>query len=89
MMKTKQLVYAKSESQLISLYSEFQKCKLAKKYPQYLTYIQSHWGCRKEWALYYHTYLLVRGNHTNNYAEAGVRIVKELNFNRIKAYNII
>ena len=89
MMKTKQLVYAKSESQLISLYSEFQKCKLVKKYPQYLTYIQSHWSCRKEWALCYRTHLLVRGNHTNNYAEAGVRIVKKLIFNRVKAYNII
>ena len=29
------------------------------------------------------------GNHTNNYAEAGVQIVKELIFNRVKAYNII
>ena len=37
----------------------------------------------------YRTHLLVRGNHTNNYAEAGVRIVKELIFNRVKAYNII
>ena len=31
----------------------------------------------------------MRGNHTNNYAEAGVRIVKELIFNRVKANNII
>ena len=89
MIKTKQLVYAKFESQLISLYNEFQKCQLVKKYPQYLTYIQSHWASRREWAVCYRTHLLVRGNHTNNYAEAGVRIVKELIFNRVKAYNII
>ena len=33
--------------------------------------------------------LPVRGNHTNNVAEAGIRIVKEIVFGRIKAYNIV
>ena len=32
---------------------------------------------------------MVLGNHTNNYAEAGMRIIKELLFNRIKAYNLV
>ena len=89
MMKTKKLVYAASESQLLSLYDEFQKCDLVKKYPKYLAYIQSHWIQRKEWAVCYRRHLLVRGNQTNNYAEAGVRITKELVFNRIKAYNLV
>ena len=31
----------------------------------------------------------MRGNHTNNYAEAGMRIIKEIVFGRIKAYNLI
>ena len=31
----------------------------------------------------------MRGNHTNNYAEAGIRILKEIVFGRIKAYNLI
>ena len=34
-------------------------------------------------------HLLVRGNHTNNYAEAGINIMKELIFSRVKAYNLI
>ena len=41
------------------------------------------------WAICYRKYLLVRGNHTNNYAEAGIRIVKDLVFNWVKAYNIV
>ena len=31
----------------------------------------------------------MRGNHTNNYAEAGMRIIKEIVFGRVKAYNLI
>ena len=89
MLKTKKLVYASSEMELLSLYSEFQKCELVRKYPNYLAYIQSHWVQRKDWALCYRNHLLVRGNHTNNYAEAGVRIIKELVFNRVKAYNLV
>ncbi len=41
------------------------------------------------WAICYRKHLLVRGNHTNNYAEAGIRIVKDLVFNWVKAYNIV
>ena len=89
MLKTKKLVYAATEGELFSLYDEFKKCELVKKYPKCLAYIKSHWDQRKEWALCYRKHLLVRGNHTNNYAEAGIRIVKDLVFNRVKAYNIV
>ena len=32
---------------------------------------------------------MIRGNNTNNYAEAGIQILKELVFGRVKAYNLI
>ena len=32
---------------------------------------------------------MTRGNHTNNYAEAGMRILKEIIFGRVKAFNLI
>ena len=32
---------------------------------------------------------MVHGNHTNNYAEAGIKILKELVFARIKAFNLL
>ena len=89
MLKTKKLVYAATENELFSLYDEFKKCELVKKYPKYSAYIKSHWGQRKVWAICYRKHLLARGNHTNNYAEAGIRIVKDLVFNRVKAYNIV
>ena len=89
MSKTKQLVYAKSEPMLELSYKQFKECEIVKKYPNYLMHIESQWSRRREWAICYRTHLLTRGNQTNNYAEAGIRIVKELVFNRVKAYNII
>ena len=44
--------------------------------------IESQWSRRREWAI--HTSKL-----ENNYAEAGIQIVKELVFHRVKAYNIV
>ena len=46
-----------------------------------------HWSRRKEWAVCFRKHLLVRCNHTNNYSEAGIRVLKELVFSRVKAYN--
>lgn len=70
MSKTKQLVYAKSESMLELSYKQFKECEEVKKYPNYLMHIESQWSRRKEWAICYHAHLLTRGNQTNNYAEA-------------------
>ena len=41
-----------------------------------------------EWALSHRLEKTMRGNHTNNYAGAGMRIIKDC-FGRIKAYNRI
>ena len=86
---TKQMVYAKSEPALEILYKRFKESEVVKKYPKYLKYISDQWHCRREWAICYRSHLLTRGNQTNNYAEAGMRIIKELVFNRVKAYNIV
>ena len=62
--KTKHLVYAESESMLLNLYDDFQKCSVVNRYPNYLSYIKNQWDRRKEWALCYRKHLLVRGNQT-------------------------
>ena len=81
------LVYAESESQLLTRYKAFTTSQIAAKYPKYISYVTGHWNRRKEWAICFRKHLLVRGNHTNNYSEAGIRILKELIFSRVKAYN--
>ena len=44
---------------------------------------------RTEWALSYRLDRPTRGNFTNNYAEAGIRVLKEIIFGRVKAYNLV
>ena len=58
-------------------------------YPNLCQRLEQFWERRSEWALSYRVDKMMRGNHTNNYAEAGMRIIKEIVFGRIKAYNLI
>ncbi len=85
----KSLVYAKSEFLLQEQYGSFRKHPTVQKYPNFLQYIQSLYTQRKDWALAYRIGIPVRGNHTNNYSEASIGILKELIFSRIKAYNLV
>ena len=87
--KVIQLVYADTQQQLKQRYTEFQSCEVVKLYPHFLAHIQGLWERQKEWAICYRRHLLTRGNQTNNYAVAGIRILKELVFSRVKAYNLV
>ena len=49
-------------------------------YPNLRHRLEQIWECRSEWALSYRVDKIMRGNHTNNYAEAGMRIIKEIVF---------
>ena len=83
----KGLVYSENEQQLLDRYRAFTKNVIVLKYPKYISYVGGHWSRRKDWAVCFRKHLLVRGNHTNNYSEAGIRVLKELVFSRVKAYN--
>ena len=85
----KDMVYAENESTLEQKYKNYTGNEIVKKYPQYISHIQSLWPRRKEWAHCYRKRILVRGNHTNNYSEASMKILKELVFSRVKAYNMV
>ena len=87
--KMKEFVYAQTEEELQRTYERFSADCDVCKYPQYIKHVQLLWPLRKEWAHCYRKTSLVRGNHTNNYAEAGMHILKELVFSRVKAYNLL
>ena len=87
--KVKDLVYAKTTKALKERYQQFLKSPEVLKYPNFVNHIKSLWDHRSEWAHCYCARKLVRGNHTNNYAEAGMRILKELIFGHLKAYNMV
>ncbi len=56
----KSLVFAESDEKLLHLYSGFVNSDIGKIYPKYLTYVNTHWSRRKEWAVCYRKHLLVR-----------------------------
>ena len=69
-------------------YNELVKLPEATKYKHFIDHVRSVWDKRHAWAHCYRVNLPTRGNHTNNYAEAGIRILKEI-FSRVKAYNLV
>ena len=85
----KKLLYAHNESELLQRYDLITQEPYITKYPQVSSRLEHFWERRSEWALTYRLEKMMRGNHTNNYAEAGIRILKEIIFGRIKAYNLI
>lgn len=82
------LVFAKDDEKLSINYQSLLKSTVAVKYSKFIEIVKSSWE-RTEWALCYRQHLVTRGNHTNNYAEAGMRIVKEQVFSRVKAFNLV
>ena len=88
--KLQNLVYASNEEFLTRYYNELhEKTPVSTKYPSFLQHIRSLWEKRHAWAHCYRTSMPIRGNNTNNYAEAGIKILKELVFSRVKAYNLV
>ncbi len=83
------LVYCKSEKELQAQYVSLTSSATSQKYPHFIKHMTSLWEKRSFWAHCFRTALLIRGNHTNNYAEAGIKILKELVFGRVKAYNLV
>ena len=86
------MVYAQSESELLRYYNNIMKQDphaYTTKYPQLAKHIQQFWDRRTEWGLWFRLDKMTRGNNTNNYAEAGIRVLKEIIFGRVKAYILI
>ncbi|KAK8385132.1 hypothetical protein O3P69_012136 [Scylla paramamosain] len=84
----KKMTFAGSVIALEKAYPEVQANDIASLYPNYLAHCKKLYDRRQAWAVCYRHDLLVRGNNTNNYAEAAMRILKDQIFERVRAYNI-
>ena len=54
-----------------------------------MAHMEGYWKRRQDWATCFRNDETMRGINTNNYAESGIRILKDIVFNRVKAYNLI
>ena len=89
MQQFRNMVYAKTEENLNNKYELLKKDPISTSYVNFIKHAATYWERRREWAICYRDSTCTRGINTNNYAEAGIRILKDIVFQRIQAYNLV
>ena len=85
----RKLVYAETEIVLHDEYDKLKRDSIGLKYSNFAAHLTHYWKRKTEWAVCYRNHSLLRGIDTNNYAESGIRILKDIVFRRVRAYNLI
>ena len=85
----RKLVYAENTDTLDTTYQSYKKDAVIRKHEKFMKHLENYWERRDEWAICFRDQTLLRGNNTNNYAESGIRILKDIVFRRVKAYNLV
>lgn len=81
------MMYAKSEDMLEEAVSNIKK--EWNKYPQFVKCFETFYERKDKWVLLKRQNLITRGNNTNNYSEATIRILKDIVLQRTKAFNAV
>ena len=84
----KRLVYADSREQLEELFQELKQGDFGTKYVKFGQYMDGVFDLKEDWSLVFRYGVLLRGNQTNNHAEAQFLVMKDTVLQRIKAQNI-
>ena len=85
----RKLVYAENTDKLDTMYQSYKKDSVIQKHKKFMRHLENYWERRDEWSICFRDQTLLRGNNTNNYAESGIRILKDIVFRRVKAYNLV
>nr|CAB3263138.1 uncharacterized protein LOC104265534 [Phallusia mammillata] len=81
------ILYSQTEEDCLNAHSDLTNLCESRQCHLFLRYVD-HWMAKKEkWCLAYRNGLLTRGQNTNNCCESTIRIIKDIVFNRCKAYN--
>lgn len=78
-------MYADTPQKLEAAIEELQ----AKSHQGYVQRVNSFLERKKEWVLLFRRDLTTRGHNTNNFAEACIRVLKDIVLQRRKAYNVV
>ena len=87
----RRMLYARTKSDFDEAKQKFETDPLVLKYPQYVDHIEKAYFSRIEkWALYHRMELQLptADVNTNNFVERSFRILKDMVFMRLKAYNL-
>lgn len=85
----KRLLYSESPEEFDKMYKDMLQNESSPflYYNNALKRLQEAYEHRSEWAITFRWHELTHGNHTINYAESGIRIIKDQIFERTKAFN--
>lgn len=83
----RRVLYATTTDEMGQNFSKFMNDEVIKKYAYLKHHILGYWDRKEEWSLACRSNLLTRGNNTNNYVEASIRIFKDIVLERCKAFN--
>ena len=84
----KKMVFAKTEKELEEVYTKACDNDVVGLYSKFGQYLERQFQRRSLWAVCLREDLPVRGNHTNNYCEAAMHVLKDKVFCRARAYNV-
>ena len=81
------VLYASDEETATRNFTNLTSDAVAKGNEIMINYFSKLWSRKVEWCLCYRNDLLTRGNNTNNYVEASIRIFKDVVLQRSKVFN--
>ena len=85
----KKSLYAQTKQEFNNCFSALLNDDQCKRYPNLLSYLHNLFKDKEAFALCFRTELPVRGNHTNNFAEAQFLVLKDVILRRTKEYNVV
>ncbi|XP_034242704.1 uncharacterized protein LOC117646104 [Thrips palmi] len=83
----KDLVYAEDEETFACRLKDAMDSEELNKYPKVKGHLQKYIPRASEWALCMRSNLITRGHNTDNICEAGIKVLKDKVFHRLKAFN--
>lgn len=78
-------MYANDEESFTEALKEFLDCE----HEGYVNHVQKELlNIKQDWVKFFRSEVLNRGHNTNNYAEATIRVIKDIILSRVKAFNV-
>jgi len=62
---------------------------VTKNYINFIKYISNYRIRASQWAMYFRNDLITRNNHTNNYSESSIKLLKDKILKRTKAFSVV
>ncbi|XP_076009415.1 uncharacterized protein LOC143002896 isoform X2 [Genypterus blacodes] len=82
------LIYSSSEASLKAQYAATHSNSLATKYEMFMCHLEEIYQNQEDWAVCLQVDPPMWGNHTNQYVEAAMLVLKDKVLHRLKAYNL-